>query len=233
MSWDDDRRASSFVSSRDPSAVLFARYVAGIVESRPPAPNSSPAQAAKNIRYALGLFEALNALGINYIIDPASSYAELSESSSALDSLNYPYQTLYYRGGDCDDLSILFCSLLETLRIDTAFITIPGHIYMAFDSGLSQEEAKTFPFAADLIPWAGRFWAPVEITLPQAGFRAAWKTGAAEWKNAGSEAKIYPLKEAWAVYPPVSVNVSDVRMTSLVDEDILIAVFEKGLRALR
>ncbi len=39
-------------------------------------------------------------------------------------------------GGDCDDLSILVCSLFEAVAIDTAFITVPGHIFMAFDSGL-------------------------------------------------------------------------------------------------
>jgi hypothetical protein len=89
---------------------------------------------------ALALFEALNVYGINYMIDPASTYVEMSENASSLDSLNYPYQTLAYRGGDCDDLSILFCSLLEALNIDTAFITVPGHIYMAFDVGIRSEE---------------------------------------------------------------------------------------------
>jgi transglutaminase-like putative cysteine protease len=35
-----------------------------------------------------------------------------------------------YRAGDCDDLSILYCSLLEAIGIRTAFVTIPGHIFM-------------------------------------------------------------------------------------------------------
>jgi hypothetical protein len=55
---------------------------------------------------AAALFETLNLYGINYVIDPASSYVELSGNASVLDSLNYPYQTLMFRGGDCDDLSI-------------------------------------------------------------------------------------------------------------------------------
>jgi hypothetical protein len=48
---------------------------------------------------------------------------------------------LYYRGGDCDDLSILYCSLLEVLGLDTAFITVPGHIYAAFDTGIQSGPA--------------------------------------------------------------------------------------------
>jgi hypothetical protein len=134
LSWDDDRRAASFVSARDPAARLFARYAASVADALPA--NGLP----RNVRYAAALFEALAVYGMNYVIDPASSFAEMSENSSALDSLNYPYQTLYYRGGDCDDLSILYCAMLEALGVDTAFITIPGHIYAAFDTGVKSGE---------------------------------------------------------------------------------------------
>jgi hypothetical protein len=95
------------------------------------------------------------------VIDPASSFVEISEDAAALDSLNYPYQTLYYWGGNCDDLSILYCSLLEALGVDTACITIPGHIYAAFDTG-------------------------------------------AEEGPAGEEGRLYPMRDSWSVYPPVT-----------------------------
>ncbi|WP_052297624.1 hypothetical protein [Leadbettera azotonutricia] len=147
MSWDDDRRAASFVSTHDPAARLFARYVESAADS------AKDSGIPRNIRYALALFEALRVYGINYIIDPASSYIEMSENASSIDNLNYPYQTLFYRGGDCDDLSILFCSLLEVLEIDTAFITIPGHIYAAFNTGV---EPGSF-MADGLIEHDGKF----------------------------------------------------------------------------
>ncbi|MDR0654706.1 MAG: hypothetical protein LBG22_00180 [Treponema sp.] len=177
MTWDDDRRASSFVSAQDPAARLFARHIASIVDERmrPDIP--------RNMQYALGLFEALNVYGMNYIIDPSSSYVEMKENASSLDSLNYPYQTLYYRGGDCDDLSILFCSLLEVLGIDTAFITIPGHIFIAFDSGMNDEEAASFFSPGDLIYYMDTYWTPLEVTVLGEGFYYAWKTGGQEWRN--------------------------------------------------
>ncbi|MDR1617806.1 MAG: hypothetical protein LBS06_02005, partial [Treponema sp.] len=93
LSWDDDRRAASFVSPRDPAARLFARYAASVADGLP------ESDLPRNVRYAAALFEALAIYGINYVVDPASSFAELSENTSAVDSLNYPYQTLYYRGG--------------------------------------------------------------------------------------------------------------------------------------
>jgi hypothetical protein len=222
MSWDDDRRAASFVSSRDSAARLFAWYTASVVDSMP------PSDLPRNIRYALGVFEALKLYGINYIIDPASSYAEMSENVSGLDSLNYPYETLFYRGGDCDDLSILYCSMLEVLGIDTAFITIPGHIYMAFDMGAGSEEWGVRN-RESLIEQDGRLWMPVEITIPAEGFWRAVRTGARQWAGGGGE--IYPMKDSWALYPPVNVPDSGGKMPALPEEAALIKAIEQEMKS--
>jgi nucleoid-associated protein YgaU len=168
--------------------------------------------------------------GINYVIDPSSSYIDMSENASSLDTLNYPYQTLYYRGGDCDDLSILFCSMLEVLGIDTAFITIPGHIYMAFDSGLTGDEGREqFFIPEDLIYYEGKAWVPLEITLNSAPFYQAWRVGARQWRNAEADRNFFPMKESWALYKPVSVSDAAGKMPELPDEDSLISVIEESL----
>jgi hypothetical protein len=197
----------------------------------------------ENIQYALGLFEALRLYGINYIIDPASSYIEMSDSASSLDSLNYPYQTLFYRGGDCDDLSILFCSMLEVLGIDTAFITIPGHIYCAFDAGAASPQGEGWTVEG-LIEHGGRFWMPVEMTIPGEGFTQAVRVGAREWRQANAAdnglgsrtagaanagGKVYPMKESWKLYPPVSVPNASGRMPDLPDEHELAEAIEREM----
>jgi tetratricopeptide (TPR) repeat protein len=230
MSWDDDRRASSFVSPRDPAAKLFARYVQSVTDTRLRPTNGAVGRIPRNIQYALGLFEALKIYGINYVIDPSSSYVELSENASSLDTLNYPYQTLYYRGGDCDDLSILFCSLLEVLGIDTAFITIPGHIYMAFDSGLTEEEGREQFFLPDeLIYHDGKAWVPLEITLTAAPFYQAWRVGARQWRNAGEDRSFFPMRASWTRYKPVSVSDAADKLPELPDENSLINAIEESL----
>jgi hypothetical protein len=237
MNWDDDRRAASFVSARDPAAVLFAKYTASVMRDRlkPGIP--------ENMQYALALFEALNLYGISYIIDPASSYIAMSEDASALDSLNYPYQTLFYRGGDCDDLSILFCSLLEVLGIESAFVTVPGHIYIAFDSGMDPSAGLGNFANAGLIPHGDKLWMPLEITVPRMGFTQAVKIGAREWSGtaariaanaeSGGEGAIFPMRDSWLIYPPVSVPGAGDRLPSLPDEEALIRVIENELNRLR
>jgi hypothetical protein len=220
MSWDDDRRAASFVSARDPAAVYFAKYTASMLRSKL-RPDMPP-----NVQHALALFEALNSYGINYVVDPASSYIELSENASALDSLNYPYQTLFYHGGDCDDLSILYCSLLQVLGIDTAFITIPGHIYAAFDAGAWPGEGAP---AEGLIEHNGKFWMPVEITIISQGFPQACRVGLRQWKEAGEEGRIYPMAENWTVYPPVSVPGAGTWLPEMPEEEALVKAIEAAL----
>ena len=237
MSWDDDRRAAAFVSPNDFSARAFARYVETAVRdylSRPVFPDTIPPKnMPQNVIYAAAIFEALRLYGISYIVDPSSSYVALSDDASALDSLNYPYETLKYRGGDCDDLSILFCSLLEALGIETAFITVPGHIFTAFEIGDNNWQ-KGNPDIIELYGHDGilRRWFPVEITVPAEGFTRAWRIGARQWKTAADTstqtnaasgaAMLYPIHAAWTIYPSVTVPAPGGSLQGMPDKSAVI-----------
>ena len=202
MSWDDDRRAAVFVSSKDPAAMLFSRHVMSSVR------NNLRSGVPINIQYAMGIFEAMDEFGINYVIDPNSSYSD-NVGSTSIDFLQFPYQTLMYRGGDCDDLSILTCSLFESVGVHTAFITIPGHIFIAFDSGVKQKDAwKYFNSTDEYIISDGEIWVPLEITLSDEGYTKAWRVGAREWHVAArtNEAQLYKMRDSWNLYKPVGVS---------------------------
>ena len=219
MSWDDDRRAAVFVSSRDPAAMHFAKYVTSIVRER------KRADIPLNIQYAMGIFEALDEFGINYVVDPSSAFAD-NVGTASIDFLQFPYQTLMYKGGDCDDLSILVCSLFEAVGIKTAFITIPGHIFMAFDSGLSTEKAnEKLRYITNYIDVDGEVWIPLEITLSDEGFYKAYRYGAREWNKAYSEgtAAIYRMQDSWKIYPPISVPGAGVKFAMPESEMISLA----------
>ena len=219
MTWEDDRRAAAFVSGKDATAQRFARQVKAAVR------HNLRSDIPQNIQYAAAIFGALKSFGINYVVDPSSAFTD-NVGTAAVDFLQFPYQTLLYHGGDCDDLTILNCSLLEALGIETAFITVPGHIFMAFDSGLPAEKAgsvrKGYYIEAD-----GKLWVPVEITLSQDTFSLAWSYGAREWRKAGENALLIPLKEAWSIYKPISVPGSDVSI-DIPDQDTLIKYFKEA-----
>jgi len=224
LSWDDDRRAAAFVSPKDSSARLFARYVAGAVESQ-----SKQGNTPSNVMYAAALFEALRLYGITYVVVPATSFAKVTADESVLDNVSYPYQALYYRGGDCSYLSILFCSMLEALDIESAFITIPGHIYIAFNVGDDSWYANN----SAIIELGGKRWLPVEITVPGEGFSRAWRIGANQWKNNGAKAALYPIREAWEAYPAVTVPASGDNLPQMPELDAIIKALEKEINIFR
>jgi tetratricopeptide (TPR) repeat protein len=197
MTWDDDAKAAAFVTANDPTVLRFARNITAAIRSE------GQIAVNENLRTAMAIFQALNLYGVDYRVDPDSSYVELSEDSAALDYLQFPQQTLDYRLGDCDDLSILYSALLESVGIRTAFITIPGHIYMAFALDMDEEEAEqTFRRSEDLIFMDRETWIPVEITLVREDFLSAWDNGAKEWReNVDEGADFIPVRTAWMTYP--------------------------------
>jgi tetratricopeptide (TPR) repeat protein len=201
ITWDDDRKVASFVTAGDPTVQRFSRNTVSSVRS------VGSTAINERLRLAMGILEALRLHGVEYTIDPDSSYIELSQNESALDYVQFPQQTLDFRAGDCDDLSILYSSLLETVGIETAFITTPGHIFMAFSLGMSQAEAeRTFSSTGDFIFHGGAAWVPVETTILQDGFLAAWTTGAKQWREAvqNEVQAFYPVREAWDLYEPTA-----------------------------
>ena len=223
MSWDDDRRAAVFVSSKDPAAMQFGKYTASIVR------DNLRTDMPVNIQYAIGIFQALNEFGLNYVVDPSSAFED-NVGSSSIDFLQFPYQTLMYRGGDCDDISILVCSLFEAVGIDTAFITVPGHIFMAFDSGLTPEQAKLiYRNESEYVIVDDQVWVPLEITLSDEGFYRACRYGAREWNNAAANgtAALYRMRDSWQLYQPISVP-GAVAYFNLPDSNKLLLAFQRG-----
>ena len=200
--WDDDRKVAAFVTAKDPAVLTFAKNVAGITGE------IGKGAVNPNLRSAMALHGALKLFGMNYVIDPKTPYRELSETAGVVDFLQFPRQSLQYKAGDCDDLSILTNSLLESIGIETAFITVPGHIFTAFSLGITPEEAKKiFLRVEDLIFHDDTAWVPVEITQVQDSFLEAWATGAKEWREgkARDTAGFYPTHEAWQIYEPVGL----------------------------
>jgi tetratricopeptide (TPR) repeat protein len=201
--WEDDRRAAAFVTAKDPTVLTLAKNIAGLTRER------GNRTINENLKIAMAMHEALTLYGINYVVDPTTPYIEYSENKFSVDFLQFPAQTLAFRAGDCDDLSILYAALLESVGIETAFITFPGHLYMAFSLDMPPDEAKKFfSKPEDLIFKDGKTWVPVEITEIKGGFLNAWNIGAKEWREYDPEGLtgFFPTHNSWKVYEPVGFS---------------------------
>jgi tetratricopeptide (TPR) repeat protein len=200
LMWDDDRKIASFVTAKDPEILGFAKNVMTWMQDV-----KNPA-VDENLQKGMSIFEAVKSYGIRYEIDPATPFADLSSQETAIDFLQFPRQTLQYTNGDCDDLTSLYTSLLEAVGVETAVITIPGHIYAAFALKASPDEARrTFSRPDELVIMEDRAWVPIEITMFQESFEKAWQMGAKEWRenNSREQSLLYPTRESWKLYQAV------------------------------
>jgi tetratricopeptide (TPR) repeat protein len=163
----------------EPAVLLLSNQINSFIQ-----PNMNRA-IDKSLQSAIGFHEALRLVGVEV----------LPEKRTAADSVKLPLQTLQDRSGDCSDLSVLYSSLLESVQVETAFITIPGHVFMAFALASSEEEArKTFSHAEELIFRDGKVWVPIEVTEREGSFLTAWQAGAQEWRKARKQAHLYPVR---------------------------------------
>jgi tetratricopeptide (TPR) repeat protein len=222
MTWDDDRKAASFITSKDPDVLRFSKNVSGMIKNR------ASRALNQNFLLACAIFQALELYGMSYEIDPSSAYQDLSENALMVDYLQFPTQTLEYRAGDCDDLSILYCALLESVGVETAFITVPGHIYMGFSLDMNIDEARRFFNNPDDIIFSGdTAWLPVEVTAIDQGFLRAWKLGAREWKEnqENGMAALIPIRNSWSLYEPVGYSKAGESEINLPESEILVSSF--------
>lgn len=102
-------------------------------------------------------------------------------------------------------MTVLVCSLLESRGVNTGFITVPGHIFPAFDTGISAADYRSVhPNQAMTLSQGGTLWLPLEITMLDGknDFLSAWKS------------------DSQAVYPPVTVEDMDLGLQYGVPDGI-------------
>ncbi len=226
MTWDPNAKAAAFVTYMDPVVNLFSNNVNAMVRG---AMNKAVDQ---NLQTAIAMHDALRLMGISYVSNPLTPYEVVSKNKLAVDTLKFPRDTLAYRSGDCSDLSILYAALLESVQIETAFVTIPGHIFIAFALTAGPAEAQSlFANPADLIFRDGKVWIPVEVTERSKTFLDAWQEGAKEWREnlEKNQVGFDQLRSAWNTYAAVDLS-STAPAPALPDAARLLRDFQSDVQ---
>jgi hypothetical protein len=129
------------------------------------------------------IFNELSNREIRYQSDPNVPYYKD-------DRVQFATETLEIKTGDCDDLVVLYTSLLQSLGIETAFIQVRdpektmAHLFMMFDTGIPVDGAALISsnekryVVRENSNSEKTIWIPVETTLLASGFEQAWQNGA-------------------------------------------------------
>ena len=198
--WGQPNMVGSFVTPKDDVLRDFVRQAYN--ENKPEADviNSS-------LLTAMTMFDVFTAHGIRYVVDPNSPYSNLSETS--VDYVQFSRETLKFKSGDCDDLSVLMSTALENLGVETAILDVPGHLLMMFNTGVSQAERHQVSANDELLVIRkGQVWIPVEATMIGTTFLEAWSEGARKYHEHAANKKltVIPMRTAWSEFTPVTLK---------------------------
>ncbi|MBI1803319.1 MAG: hypothetical protein HY033_04900 [Ignavibacteriae bacterium] len=178
--WNGDvTQLKYFVTPEDPDIVKFTRTVLSSTKSlldTVPGP-------LQDFWKAKILFDEFTSRTV-YVSDPKAS----------ADYVQYPAETLTLHGGDCDDMSVCFTSLLTSIGIPAAFVDVvppdhpeDSHVYLLFDTGINPARAQLVSdnpkryIIRQNSKGAESVWIPVETTALKQGFAEAWSIGAQEY----------------------------------------------------
>ena len=218
--WDDSRKVAAFITPADNALKNYTSFI------RQSCREATKPGISGQLQLAMQVFGALGEIGCLYQSDPILPFSDVQNDSLVVDSVSLPRNTLARITGDCDDLTVLFNSLLETAGTETGFITVPGHIFSAFNTGTSSREyAKVHPDRGMTIMVDGELWIPVEITLiGRASFMDAWVKGAEEWRSyekREQERKLYRTLESQETYRAVGLKQTDLGLQYGQKENIV------------
>lgn len=225
LTWDDDRKAAAYVSGKDPWVLDLSNNITAAVK------DLKNEGIVKNLQTAMAFHVGLRLYGLSYVTNPKSPFSQAFGHPETVDFLKFPRQTLNYRAGDCSDLSVLYASFFESVGVESAFLTIPGHIFIAFNLEMSPEEAKaTLSNPDDVIVVDGKAWVPLEVTMRDSSLLEIWREAAREWRQGEHDgtAAFYPIHDAWKVYAPVGLSADGTSADPLSKNKIGLA-FENEL----
>ena len=227
LTWTDDNKVGAFITPADSALRNYSSYVKQVCKD-----TVNPG-FSERLQSGIQVYYGLKELGCLYQVDPTSPFVSAKGNAMIVDSINLARTTLKRAVGDCDDLTVLYSSLLETLGIETAFITVPGHIYPAFNTGIpSRDYMKVHPDKNMTINLNGQLWIPVEITMVgEKDFMTAWQKGIDEYRlyDDDPESRGFNItSDAQKVYRPVALKETDLGLQYGEKENVVRGV-EKGL----
>jgi tetratricopeptide (TPR) repeat protein len=212
LTWDDPGKAAAFVTIGEKCVREFAQRIVP-QDSLRAAP---PSFFTDNMISALRLHEALRALGFSYAPDRTTPFAAVAGKELAVDQIQYPAKFLATKNksGDCDDLAVLYSTLLESIGIETALLSTPTHLFMMFNTGLPARRQNSLPVDTTLfVNYRGMLWMPIEATAVQSSFLYAWVKGSKKYRDALAENSVAIVEIAENQrrdrYPPAEISAAD------------------------
>lgn len=209
FNWRNQDGIVALISPNDMDALELSKTIIGITR------DDTHLGINQNLEYSMALFESLNSMGIIYERDlqtPYNVYHYLED----VDYIQFPFQTLTYKSGDCDDLAVLYASMLSSVGINSAILFTEDDVICGIDLKISGSAAtKQFSSIDKLININDVLYLPVSMKNIREGYYGSWNTALDEI-NASEDLLVTIISEAWESFTPIGL--SEKAVYSLPDE---------------
>lgn len=228
--WNDPQALAAYISSSAPEVLEVSKVLVGIARTK------LRSGVNRNLQFAMYLLEGLRIAGMKCESDFETPYNRFHLDEALLDSIQYPCDTIFYNGGDCDDIGILTMTLLESVGIHGAYIPIDDDFIVLFDTGVEMDKAdRYFNGTSRILDIDGNVWIPLSMRSLQEGFINSWHNAAKVINmmlETEADLTLVPLEDAWKLYPSngfSTINDNDKDKKNInfnVDEKRLVASAE-------
>ena len=222
MRWIDPAVIASFISTNSQEILELSKSIVGLARSH------ARTGLNKNMQYAMYVHEGLRNIGIAVEENSDTPYNTYHLDLSALDYIQYPYQTLSYRSGDKDDIAILYMSMLQSVGIDAAFIPLDEDFIVAINLGdATSSLLSLFNDESRILVVDDKVWLPVSIKAMNEGFVNSWLKGIEEVNamiDAEEDVSFIVLADAWQNYPPSGFSTGETTSKTPVESEVVALV---------
>lgn len=210
FNWSNPDAIVSLISPNDGSAIELSKTIIGIIR------DNTHLGINQNLEYSMALFESLNTMGIIYERDLQTPYDEYYYLDD-IDYIQFPYQTITYKAGDCDDLAVLFASMLSSVGINSTILFTEQDVICGIDLNITGSAAtKQFSSLDRLINVDDVLYLPVSMKNLEKGYFEAWNIALDEI-NTSEDLSVTIVSDAWEAYTPIGLaekamfNLPDVK----------------------
>ena len=212
----------AFIDPTDPVTKSFALSASQITVD-----NGNTIQIS-NLLNAMKIYEALSSRGIEYrsddslpfqsiygrgyVVDETTSYTQSLLSAADLwyidvdgpfKKMRYPRTMLGTKKlvADCDELTVLYSTLLESIDIRTKIVDLGEDTFLMFETNLNPSSDLNIKKRL-VVHNEGKSWIPVDVRAFGSSFVSAWKAGAEAYENGKiqGELKLVDVRAAWNTY---------------------------------
>lgn len=220
--WDNTERIANFITVKDSPIFALSRNILSQSDKY-----KSKYNFDENVILSAIIWNTLSNYQITYVSDPVNPYSTVKSSYNIItDTVQFPRNTLKLKTGDCDDLTVLLATMLESCGIRVMILDYPGHIALMFETNAENASQVGLPDNL-VVKYQNRYFIPIETTLIGKSFYESVNYASEMYRKSGDSVSVVDLRNAMSKYEPVTMPDTNEEFKLEINDESLNKMFDE------